>query len=52
LRVCAPSRPPLTLASTAPADSLYRIVFQTDGSRVQWIRAGLLPDVFELEGCE
>jgi hypothetical protein len=35
----------------APEDSLYRIVFETDGHRVQYIRAGLLPFVLEVGGC-
>jgi hypothetical protein len=35
----------------APADSLYRMVFETDGYRVGSILAGVWPFAFELEGC-
>lgn len=33
------------------ADSAYRLVFETDGQRVQSYRAGLLPSVGWVEGC-
>lgn len=34
-----------------PADSLYRMVFETDGQRVLRFRAGLRPAVEYVEGC-
>ncbi|HWN18167.1 MAG TPA: hypothetical protein VNO19_04545 [Gemmatimonadales bacterium] len=34
-----------------PADSAYRMVFETDGHRVTSIMAGAWPFAFELEGC-
>jgi len=36
---------------TAKSDSLFRIVFATDGHRVRFIRAGMLPDVLEYGEC-
>ncbi|HEX8243794.1 MAG TPA: hypothetical protein VF541_09870 [Longimicrobium sp.] len=35
----------------APADTLYRIVFETDGSVVKEMRGGLWPPVEYVEGC-
>ena len=39
------------LSVTSPADSMYRIVFETDGRRVTQYRAGRLPAVDYVEGC-
>ena len=41
----------LTVAPSSGADSAYRIVFETDGSRVLSYRAGILPHVGYVEGC-
>ena len=41
----------LTVAPSSMADSAYRIVFETDGSRVLRYRAGILPHVGYVEGC-
>jgi hypothetical protein len=41
----------LTLVPTTPADTLRRIVFETDGRRVTRYRTGLLPYVANVEGC-
>jgi hypothetical protein len=41
----------LTVAPAAPADSAFRLVFETDGSRVTRFRAGRLPEVEWVEGC-
>lgn len=41
----------LTVAPTAPADSAYRIIFETDGRRVLNYRAGVRPQVEYVEGC-
>lgn len=35
----------------APADTLHRIVFETDGARVTSMRGGLFPAVEYVEGC-
>ena len=35
----------------APGDTLYRIVFETDGERVTRYRAGIYPQVEWVEGC-
>jgi hypothetical protein len=35
----------------APADTLHRYVFETDGARVTVIRAGVYPPVEYVEGC-
>lgn len=35
----------------APADSNYRIIFETDGKRVTSYRAGRMPEVRWVEGC-
>jgi hypothetical protein len=34
-----------------PADSAYRLIFETDGKRVVKFRAGLRPQVEYVEGC-
>jgi len=41
----------LVVTSPAPADSAYRIVFETDGQRVTRYRAGRRPAVEYVEGC-
>lgn len=41
----------LTVTPPAPADSAYRIVFETDGQRVTRYRAGRRPPVEYVEGC-
>ena len=41
----------LTITPAAPADSAYRLVFETDGQTVLRYRAGRLPAVQYVEGC-
>jgi hypothetical protein len=41
----------LTVTPKNPADSDYRIVFETDGSKVLQFRSGKLPAVAYVEGC-
>lgn len=41
----------LTVTPSNPADSAYRIVFETDSSRVTVYRSGLRPPVEWVEGC-
>jgi hypothetical protein len=41
----------LTVVPTSSADSAYRIIFETDGSRVLRYRAGTRPQVEYVEGC-
>lgn len=41
----------LTSIPGAPADTVHRIVFETDGVRVTRYRAGLVPFVENVEGC-
>lgn len=41
----------LTQLPRSPADSAYRVIFETDGSRVTRYRAGLEPHVENVEGC-
>lgn len=41
----------LTVSPASPADSQFRIVFETDSGRVTTYRAGLLPMVEWVEGC-
>lgn len=41
----------LTVMPAAPADSQFRLVFETDSGRVTSFRAGLLPMVEWVEGC-
>lgn len=41
----------LTVTPAAPADSAYRIVFETDGQKVTKYRAGTRPAVEMVEGC-
>ncbi len=41
----------LVVSSPAPRDSLYRIIFETDGVRVTEMRAGMLPVVAFSEHC-
>jgi hypothetical protein len=41
----------LVVTPRVAADSLFRIVFETDGRRVTILRAGLLPAVEWVEGC-
>lgn len=40
----------MVVRAPSPADSLYRLVFETDGARVTRYRAGLLPAVKWIEG--
>ena len=41
----------LVVLPNAPADTLHRYVFETDGSSVTRFRAGLYPPVEYVEGC-
>lgn len=41
----------LIVRSTDPADSLYQLIFETEGSRIAKYRAGLMPMVGWVEGC-
>lgn len=41
----------LTLVPGAPADTVHRIVFETDGKLVTRYRAGVVPYVENVEGC-
>lgn len=41
----------LVVTPANPADSAYRIVFETDGSKVLRFRSGRLPAVQYVEGC-
>jgi hypothetical protein len=41
----------LTVTPSAPADSAYRIVFETDGSKVTEYRSGRTPAVEQVERC-
>jgi hypothetical protein len=41
----------LTVTPATPADSQFRLVFETDSGRVTTFRAGLLPMVAWVEGC-
>jgi hypothetical protein len=41
----------LTVTPQAPADSAFRLVFETDGAKVTRFRAGRLPEVEWVEGC-
>jgi hypothetical protein len=41
----------LTVVPKAPADSAFRIVFETDGTRVLQYRGGRRPQVEYVEGC-
>jgi len=41
----------LIYVPSEPADSLFRVVFETDGQRVLRFRAGLRPAVEYVEGC-
>ncbi|MGI8686200.1 MAG: hypothetical protein ACR2MO_14130 [Acidimicrobiales bacterium] len=41
----------LTLVPTEPADTGFRLVAETDGKRVNGMRAGRLPEVELTEGC-
>lgn len=41
----------LTVIPSAPADSAYRIVFETDGSKVTEYRSGRTPAVEQVERC-
>lgn len=41
----------LVVTPRAPADSAYRLIFETDGRVVTRFRAGLLPQVRWIEGC-
>jgi hypothetical protein len=37
--------------TVAPADTSYRIVFETDGKKVTSFRSGRVPEVEQVEGC-
>lgn len=39
------------LVVTSPADTMRRLVFETDGKRVTSYRAGRMPEVMWVEGC-
>ena len=41
----------LVVTPTAPVDSLYRLIFETNGQQVTRYRAGLRPAVEWVEGC-
>lgn len=41
----------LIVTPEAPADSTYRMIFETDGKRVTSYRTGRLPEVGWVEGC-
>jgi hypothetical protein len=41
----------LTVTPATPADSAYRVVFETKDGRVTRYRAGVLPSVRYIEGC-
>ena len=41
----------LVVTPEDPADSAFRLIFETDGERVTEYRAGLLPAVAWVEGC-
>lgn len=41
----------LTVTPAEPADTAFRLVFETDGQRVTRYRAGRLPAVAYVEGC-
>jgi len=41
----------LTLVPTDPSDSGYRLIFETDGSKVTQFRSGQVPEVEQVEGC-
>lgn len=41
----------LVVTPKAPADSTYRMIFETDGERVLRYRTGRLPEVSWVEGC-
>jgi hypothetical protein len=41
----------LTVRSAAPADSNFRMLFETDGQKITRYRVGRLPEVEWVEGC-
>jgi hypothetical protein len=41
----------LTLVPTDPADADFRLIFETDGTKVTRFRAGKQPEVSYVEGC-
>jgi hypothetical protein len=41
----------LTIRAASPTDTIHRIIFETDGSRVRRYLAGQLPQVGYVEGC-
>jgi hypothetical protein len=41
----------LTLVPSSPADQDFRVIFETDGTKVTAFRAGKLPEVGFIEGC-
>ncbi len=41
----------LIVTPSAPADSTYRLVFETDGKLVTRFRSGKMPEVTWVEGC-
>ena len=41
----------LTVRAVNPADSLYRLVFETDKGKVTTFRVGIMPAVEYVEGC-
>jgi hypothetical protein len=41
----------LIVTPSAPAESTFRMIFETDGTRVTTYRTGRLPEVGWVEGC-
>jgi hypothetical protein len=41
----------LTVRSAAPADSSFRMIFETDGKQITRYRVGRMPEVEWVEGC-
>ena len=41
----------LTVTPAAPADSGFRLIFETNGGKITHIRAGRLPEVGWVESC-
>lgn len=41
----------LIVVAEPPADTLHRLIFETDGQRVTKLRAGRIPEVAYVEGC-
>jgi hypothetical protein len=41
----------LTIKPATTTDSIYRLIFETNGSKVTKYRAGRMPEVGYVEGC-